>query len=503
MSGSDSLLLRCTHSFARIAAVALALCLALPAAADGLWSVPDPGACAPKGGLVSKPGSPPDDAAVAPFKTGDVFEMDRLGVLKRFLPDFMWPYRERFFFAGMRMEIGPCFADYSPPAFFEEATQKFRGAAGLNEEGGLTGYTAGLPFAPPDIALDDPQAGNKWLWNVEMRYQGAGFRGKFRITDLVGRTGRAEPFEGEIFQLQLAHRSDRSQDGYVAPGSKNRHFVSGGLFTRPFDAREYAWRQFRDLQQEAQPERSDELHVYIPGARRVRRINSARLEGLYMPSFSVGVQATTQLPGIGGGGIDSGGGGAGGSVGGIGGAIQTKRSGYEGLVWRPSWHSTRVVGLHDVLTPINSIKAAYPEQKDRNFGAWGLSWANDRWDLRRALVLELVAKGGHHGEQVARQLLYVDLQTLSPLYLATFDSKDELTNIGYFAGRWSEARKDYPRWPGDETKPVRVIDPVGAAFANLAEAGSWRRESWQNVSTPPKDRVVKRMVSVNQLTKRR
>ena len=41
------------------------------------------------------------------------------------------------------------------------------------------------------------------------------------------------------------------------------------------------------------------------------------------------------------------------------------------------------------------------------------------------------------------------------------------------------------------------------AFANLAESGSWRRESWTSVSTPPPDGEVKQLLSVNQLTKRR
>jgi hypothetical protein len=48
-----------------------------------------------------------------------------------------------------------------------------------------------------------------------------------------------------------------------------------------------------------------------------------------------------------------------------------------------------------------------------------------------------------------------------------------------------------------------VIDSVGAAFANLAERGSWRRESWANVSTPPSDAEVKRLLSITQLTIRR
>jgi hypothetical protein len=78
-----------------------------------------------------------------------------------------------------------------------------------------------------------------------------------------------------------------------------------------------------------------------------------------------------------------------------------------------------------------------------------------------------------------------------------------MTNVGMYAGRWSEDRADYPRWPDDPARAVRVIDPVGAAFANLAEHGSWRRESWANVGTPPPDAEVKRLLSVNQLTKGR
>ena len=69
--------------------------------------------------------------------------------------------------------------------------------------------------------------------------------------------------------------------------------------------------------------------------------------------------------------------------------------------------------------------------------------------------------------------------------------------------RWSEDREDYPGWPDAPERSVRVIDSAGAAFANLSEAGSWRRESGGNVSTPPSDAQVRRMTSVSQLTKRR
>ncbi|MEN8161926.1 MAG: DUF1329 domain-containing protein [Myxococcota bacterium] len=232
----------------------------------------------------------------------------------------------------------------------------------------------------------------------------------------------------------------------------------------------------------------------------MRRVNAARTEGLYMPSFAVSMAHTQVLPvGIG----DAGAVGVVQAPGDAGGTIQTKRSGYEGLEFRPLLYRVEVVGLHDVLAPINGAAASYPTEKDRDFGPWGLSFGGDRWDLRRALVLDLRRKEGVGSEIEARQTIYVDLQTLQPLYIATFDEKGEMTNVGMYAGRWSEDHEDYPRWPDDKERPIRVIDSVGASFANLSEEGSWRRESWENVSTPPSDREVKRLLSVSQLTKRR
>ena len=85
----------------------------------------------------------------------------------------------------------------------------------------------------------------------------------------------------------------------------------------------------------------------------------------------------------------------------------------------------------------------------------------------------------------------------------SFDSRDEPIDVGQYVGRWSEDREDYPRWPDDPERPVRVIDSVGAAFANLQDIGGWRRETWDMVSTPPDGNEIRRLVSVNNLTKGR
>jgi hypothetical protein len=90
-----------------------------------------------------------------------------------------------------------------------------------------------------------------------------------------------------------------------------------------------------------------------------------------------------------------------------------------------------------------------------------------------------------------------------PLYYVSYDRRGEQIDVGYFVGRWSEDRPDYPRWPDDPERPVRVIDSAGAAFANLKLRGSWRRESWNMVSIPESDGEVRRSLSLRNLQKGR
>ena len=90
-----------------------------------------------------------------------------------------------------------------------------------------------------------------------------------------------------------------------------------------------------------------------------------------------------------------------------------------------------------------------------------------------------------------------------PLYYISYDARNELTDVGMYVGRFSEAREGYPRWPDDPDRAVRVIDSMGSAFANIREFGGWRRESWTMVAIPPDDRTLKRQMSVSNLTKRR
>ncbi len=500
LAGAAVFLLLAASAAAQEAPIAAARDAVPDAPALVPWALPEAGRCQPQEGIAD---FTRQDAPPVPFAAGDAFRLDQLDALRDFLPAELWAHRERFFYEGMRLVIGACFADYSAPPFFQVATQSFAGKARLGEDGGLEDYTAGLPFPPARIAPDDPQAGQKWAWNHELRYQGAGFWGPFRTSDMVGRSGRAEPFVGEIWKAQLSFRADRPDQGYALPFAKDNHWVGGGEMLEPFDARQYAWRQYRDVAHLTDRDRSDDLHAYLPDYRRVRRVPAAGVEGIYMPAFSAGVVKPTALAGIGGG-LDGGVGGGVGVAAPPPAAITSKRTGFEGLELRPLLWKFQLLGVRDVLTPIAATTPAFPDDPSREFGPWGLSFASDTWDLRRAVVLEGRSQQADlGGDQVARFQLYLDAQTQQPLYYLSFDRRDELIDVGMFVGRWSEDRPDYPKWPDDPARPVRAIDPVGAAFANIAEDGGWRRESWTIVSTPPDDRTLKRKVSVNELTKRR
>lgn len=472
----------------RIAALTLPLLLLASPAGATPWSLPEVGQCKPADGLAAGPFAPAQtpgaDVRGRGLETGQFFEFGVTETLRPYLPPEIWRFRERFFYDGMRLEIGPCFADYSPPGFFAEATDAGGETARLLPNGGLSGHTAGLPFAPSALAQTDPDLGMKWAWNAQYRYRAGGFRGQFRIEDLLGAHGRVEPFRGEIFVAQLTGRADRPQDGYRVSGdSGTRSWAAGGKFEAPFELRNFAWRQFRSSAAAEDPRRSDDLHLWIPALGKSRRIAAAEVEGLFLPSAKVGVTYRGKTSGPN--------------------EIEPKRSGFEGLELRPLWFQFEFLSLHDVITPINTQRAAYPEDEQRGFGPWGVSWASDRWDLRRALVLEAKRRETSNNGAHSRLRLWVDLQTLQPLYYVSYDSSGSLIDVGYFVGRWSEGRRDYPQWPDDSARQVRIIDSVGATFINVKLNSSWRRESWNVVSTPLPDSKLRREISLQTLERGR
>jgi hypothetical protein len=155
------------------------------------------------------------------FKEGDVITFDKLDSLKPFLPPEFWANRDFFFYEGMRLEVGPFYADYTPAAEYLEATQQYKGQARLGPDGSLENYTAGQPFPMDEIdCKGDPQAGLKILWDFDYRWEGDGTSTRFfysywdrgeqlPLYRAAGEAGRRSVPQGAA-QERLRHRGDGS-----------------------------------------------------------------------------------------------------------------------------------------------------------------------------------------------------------------------------------------------------------------------------------------------------
>jgi hypothetical protein len=480
----------------RLAAASWLLLALAPLAASA--APPPEGRCPSRN---AAPGAEPEiDSAGALVREGETVSFERLLELRRLLPPELWTHRDVFFHEGMRMEIGWCHRRYSTARFFGEATQTFAGRAGLDAEGNLTEYVAGLPFPPETIDAAASDAAQRWAWNFEMRYRGAGPVGRFRLVDLPDRIGAAETYLGSFFLVKTGHRADLAASDYRVPESTRTSWVAGGKFVEPFGARGLAWRQLRPRQAEADWSKPDDTFVYIPELRKARRAASAWVDGLYTPRYRVAGQndgglvpfATNQgeyapgfqmIPAN-----------AGKSIA----ATEDIRRGFMGLAIRPNAYRWTLLGEREVLAPLNGANLGWPDFPDRNYGPWGLSMANDRWDVRWAVVLRGVAKKEVDG--VAGVTLWVDWQTQQPLYFVTWRKSGALLDVGVLVHRYSGDAAQYPAWPSGE--PAHVFDPVAAGFYFVPGRGSgWRRESYDVRSLPLEPDDLRKLTSTDELQK--
>ena len=451
----------------------------------GAVEIPPEGACPPA------PVTPGEEGAVEdvlpPLLTpGTEIPMDGIERLRNYLPREVWERRNLFFYEGMQLRVGPCHRRYPAPDFFGGADP---GGARLDARGNLLDYGGhGLPFPVERIADDAPDAGQKWAWNYHYRYQGSGFRGDFRVLHVMERGRRIERYFGEIFFVPShGQPGGRERDGRERDGTT---FRAGGRFTRPTIARGVAWRQFRSAETDLSADRSDEIFVYVPEERKVRRAPPTAVEGLFMPSYTRGlpsIRGKLVLPETGVSTPDP-------SI-----AVSEHwRRGFVALAIRPNAYDFKLVGARDVIAPLNALATGYPTEPSRSYGPSGLSVANDQWDVRRAVVIEGKRRRGDL--QAAHLKLYVDAQTLQPLYLITRRVNRAIFEVGIFVGRFSADDPSQPRWEG-AGETFGVILPVAQSMF-VAGGESWLRESYALRSDPPTPKERADFGSVQGLTRR-
>jgi hypothetical protein len=449
--------------------------------------VPPEGDCAARPLRVGGDAVPIAEDVVPPaFRPGEKIELKLLDRLQGWLPPEVWERRDEFFFEGMLLEVGPCYRRYPAAPFFEEATRANAGKASLDAEGNLIGYAGtGLPFAPEAISDGAPDAATRWAWNYRYRYQGSGQRGAFRITQLSRRGRGSESFEGSFFFVPL----------HGVPGGpgadRKERFAAGGSFRSPEVARGLAWRQYQPLAVEADYRATDEVFVYVPGQRKVRRSAPQQNEGLFVPSYTrarsldnVGMTLSDQMSDVGNPAMS---------------AAEPIRRGFVGLLIRPNAWTWTWGGARDVLAPVNGSASGYPVDPARNFGPSGLSPASDRWELRRAVVLfgeRKTAEG-----EVKRVDLWLDALTQQPLYWISRRGNGGVYEVGIFTHRFSADDVLDAKWAGSGTG-FGVMLPVAQSFVVSGQGGGWRRESYDLRSDLPSDEEVRDFLSVQGLQRK-
>jgi hypothetical protein len=415
----------------------------------------------------------PSDAgegATPLFKEGDVITFDQIEKLKPFVPQQFWDNRDFFFYEGMHLQIGPTQYDYSPSKEVLDLTQRYHSQAKIGPDDSLEGWVTGFPFPPEQIdCKGDPQAGTKIMWD----FQAIGGDGNAHFWYSYWDRGEQLPlyYEGTGSTVQLSHRIEKEFEptGYDLFRGEKRKSAFGAEVVAPFDARGITLLTYRykssDLPRAEA--RNDDTWVYVPTLRRVRRISTAqRTDAISGTDFT----------------------------------LDDLRS-FNGIVPQYEW---TCLGERKIIAPMNSKVKAYPYEKDHNFGPYGLSFADDRWELRDAWIVRMKPKNADHPYN--HKDIYIDKQSLAPLYSFAYDQKEELWKIIWHNHRWSQDKSLTGDWfPGwaDVPEP-RAIVVVSDIIANVQTGTGNRIEFWDAHGTPMSSKgKIRRYIDVGRLTKGR
>ncbi len=425
--------------------------------------------------------APTEDAPPGvPFNEGDLLTHADINKLKDYLPPEFWENRDYFFYEGMEIEIGPPFRKYGVADAYETVTKKFNGQPTLGRDGALETYNAGQPFPVDEIdCKGDPQAGLKIIWNFMKQWDGDGSRTEWSYT--YWDRGEQLPlyYEGTSKTIFLTHRVEpKYQESTTGDIFKNekRQYGFGVEVVAPFDARGIILLQYRYKASDGPLDlaRNDDTWVYVPDLRRTRRISTAqRTDSVQGTDFT----------------------------------FDDLRS-FSGI---PPQYGWECLGEQTLIAPMNTKALAYPYTEDEyNFGPYGFSFANDRWELREAWVIRFDPKNDDHPYH--HKDLYIDKETSTPLYSFAYDRKQELWKIIWHNHRYSEdwngsdpkAKQGiwYKGWEGvEKPKDMRVISDI---IVNVQTGTGNRIEFWNNQGTPFSSRgKVRRYIDIGRLNKGR
>ncbi len=424
-----------------------------------------------------------DAAPEAPFKEGDVIGFEDVEKLRDFVPERFWENREFFFYEGMKIEIGPTQRDYSEAQAFHDATKRWQKEAKLGRDGALVDFVAGQPFETETIdCKGDPDAAKKIIWNFNKAWNGSGWKTSFFYS--YWDRGEQLPLyykgtsEGVLLSQRVEPEYTESRGDVFL---KEKRLAGGGVHVdEPFDARGIMTLSYRYKGSDAPLDeaRNDDLWVYIPDLRRVRRISQAqRTDSIQGTDFT----------------------------------MDDLRS-FAGI---PPQYEWTCLGEARVLHPINSTQLGYPYNDDYNYGPYGFSYANDRWELRDAFIVRFNPKNEDHPYH--HKDIWIDRQTYQPLYSAAYDRKQELWKLIWHNFRWTEDWKAQTPEQRDPVSPdgvfnkpwegvpeVRSLRLASQIIVNVQSGTGNRIEVWNNRGGPPASKGdIRRLVDIGKLNKGR
>jgi hypothetical protein len=430
--------------------------------------------------LVAPRAAAQDAVPGLPFKEGDVITFQDIDKLKDYLPPEFWENREYFFYEGMDLTIGPTQREYGLAAKYVEATEKFKGQSRIGREGSLENYTAGRPFPTESIdCTAGPHAGEKIIWNFAYTWNGSGTMANWSYT--YWDRGDQLPlfYKGWSRYIKLAHKVESyylDENGGDIFSNERRRDASGLVVEEPFDARGIMTLSYRykDADKAEDEAKNDDTWVYVPDLRRTRRISTAQR--------SDSVQGTDFT-------FDD-------------------LFSFSGI---PPQYTWKCLGEARIIAPMNTKDLAYPyTEEEYNFGPYGFSFANDRWEVRDAWIIRFDPRNDDH--PYSRKDIYIDKELYLPLYSFAYDRKEELWKIIWHNKRYSEDWNGndptfpngiwYQGWPEVE-KPIdnRVISDI---IVNVQTGTGNRIEFWDNHGTPLSSKgKIRRYIDIGRLNKGR
>jgi hypothetical protein len=418
-----------------------------------------------------------------PFEEGDVISFESISKLKDYLPPEFWENREYFFYEGMALEIGPFFRDYENNQAYEAASARFRGQARIGKDGALENFTAGRPFHTDDIdCKGDPHAGIKIIWNMMKAWNGSGAKAIWSYTYWDRGDRLPLYYEGAARAILMMERVEPQYEetGHAIFEGEKRRGINGVEVVAPFDARGIMLLTYRYKASDYSLDKAknDDTWVYIPDLRRVRRISRAqRTDSVAGTDFT----------------------------------MDDLRS-FSGI---PPQYMWECLGEHQTLGPMNTKNLAYPYSEDYNYGPYGFSFADDRWELRNTWVIRFDPKSDDHPYH--HKDIYIDKDTYEPLYSFAYDRKQELWKIIWHNHRYSEdwngsapdkmdpKAKDgvwYKSWEGiGEVRDLRLTTDI---IVNVQTGTGNRIEFVDNQGTPlPTKGKIRRYIDIGRLSKGR